>query len=317
MNACRSIVPPALAGTVVAIVAMLTTGDVAGQDRPDSATVALFDYDRSAQLDIVEQDVEQEDGFSRIDLSYASPDGGRVPAYLYVPDRPGPHAGLLLMHGLPGSRENGHSLGATYARAGSVVLAISAPFARPDGPREDVVTFTDRDRAEQIQLIKDLRRGVDLLADRPDVDLSRIGYVGGSYGGAMGGLLAGVEHRIVAYALFVGDGGLVAHFTGPEDEALDRLSPERRAAWLASMEPIEPMRFVAMAAPSALLFQSGKTDRVVPPADGEAYADAGSEPKTIRWYDQGHGMREDMLGDQIEWMADHIGLDPNWVPTSH
>ena len=32
---------------------------------------------------------------------------------------------------------------------------------------------------------------VDLLQMLPNVDAERIGYVGGSYGGAMGGLLAG------------------------------------------------------------------------------------------------------------------------------
>ena len=33
----------------------------------------------------------------------------------------------------------------------------------------------------------------------------------------MGGLLAGVEDRLRAYVLQVGDGGLVTHMTGPED----------------------------------------------------------------------------------------------------
>ena len=39
----------------------------------------------------------------------------------------------------------------------------------------------------------------------PLVDAERMGYSGGSYGAAMGGLLAGVEKRIKAYVVMKGD----------------------------------------------------------------------------------------------------------------
>ena len=126
----------------------------------------------------------------------------------------------------------------------------------------------------------------------------------------MGGLLACVEKRIRAYALFVGDGGLVAHFTGPEDRTSKRLPSTQWESWLAAMRPIEPIRFVGLAAPSDLLFQSGRTDRLVPPRDAETFSAAGSEPKTVLWYDGGHGLSETMQQDQVAWMAERIGIDP-------
>ena len=54
-------------------------------------------------------------------------------------------------------------------------------------------------------MIIDLRRAVDLLASRSDVDPERIAYLGVSYGGMMGGLLASIEDRLQAYVLIVGD----------------------------------------------------------------------------------------------------------------
>jgi BAAT / Acyl-CoA thioester hydrolase C terminal len=48
---------------------------------------------------------------------------------------------------------------------------------------------------------------VDLLSARPEVDEQRLGYIGWSYGAAIGGLLAAVERRIKAYVLAVGGGG--------------------------------------------------------------------------------------------------------------
>jgi hypothetical protein len=56
---------------------------------------------------------------------------------------------------------------AADGRLGAVVIAISAPFDRRGG---EPIAFTRRDRAEQIELIVDLRRAVDLLRARADVD---------------------------------------------------------------------------------------------------------------------------------------------------
>lgn len=64
-----------------------------------------FDYDSKAPLGARGAGRQQRDGVTVIDLSYASPRGGRVPAYLVVPQGRGPFAGALFGHwmmpGLP------------------------------------------------------------------------------------------------------------------------------------------------------------------------------------------------------------------------
>jgi hypothetical protein len=218
-------------------------------------TLKLFDYDPKAPLDIKVASTEKKEGYTLQLLTYASPKGGRVPALLVVPDGTGPFAGVLLMHGLPGTAQRMLPEAQDLAKLGAVSLAISAPFARGDRLSDmgSELRFDERDRDDQIQLNIDLRRGVDLLLSRPDVDKNRLGYVGRSYGGAQGGLLAGIEKRIKAYALVVGDGGLVAHFTGGNVmmSPLQYLPPEQAKRWLAMMEPVEPIRWVGKAAPRA------------------------------------------------------------------
>jgi len=230
-----------------------------------------------------------------------------VPGFLFLPEGKGPFPALILMHGLPSDRHaiTGHA--ERYVRTGAVVLIISAPHGRPDGVQRQAINFTLQDSVEQVQLIVDLRRGIDLLIAHELVDSTRIGYVGGSYGGAIGGLLAGVEDRIKAYVFIVGDGGVVTHFRS--DGALERLSPAVRQRWLDAMEPIEPINFVGMAAPAPLLFQNGRLDQFVRVHDAEKYQNAGSEPKTIRWYDAGHGLPEEAFLFQAEWLEMHIGID--------
>ena len=272
-------------------------------------TVRLFDYDAKAPLDLHVVSTEKKDGLTYQEITYASPRGGRVPGMLIVPDGPGPFAGMLLMHGAPGTYERMLPEAETLARRGVVALAINAPFSR-EARAGMPLWFDERDRDEQIQLIVDLRRGVDLLLSRPDVDKDRLGYLGISYGGAMGGSLAGVEKRIKAYALVVGDGGLVSHFTGADDTngPLQRMPPERVQRWLAAMEPIEPIRFVGRAAPAHLLFQNGRQDELVPAADGRAYQEAGSQPKKTLWYDAGHRLNDQAVEDRHAWLDQELGL---------
>ena len=278
---------------------------------PPVETVKLFDYDAKAPLDVQQIGVEERDGVSIHDLTYASPKGGRVPTYLVVPKGKGPFPAVILMHGAPGTRARMLPQALTMAKSGAVALLIDAPFAR-SGAGSETITFTELDRDRQIQLIVDLRRAVDLLAARSDVDAKRIAYLGRSYGAAMGGLLAGVETRIKAYILAVGDGGLVSHFTGEDDRngPLQGLSEERRKRWLAAMEPIEPIRFVGNAAPAALFFQAARQDELVPPADATRFQEAGSEPKTVKWYDSGHQLNQEALRDGLEWLRGQIGIDP-------
>ena len=74
-----------------------------------------------------------------------------------------------------------------------------------------------------------------------------------------------------------------------------------------------PWAEVGQAAPASLLFVNGRNDRLVSPRDARAYQEAGSEPKTIRWYDAGHRLTDQAMKDIFEWIANALQLDrPKW-----
>jgi hypothetical protein len=70
-----------------------------------------------------------------------------------------------------------------------------------------------------------LRRAIDFVPSRPEVDPRRLGYVGHSFGAMFGGILAGVESRVAGFALMAGVGSFadVAALNIPtlQGEALD------------------------------------------------------------------------------------------------
>ena len=283
--------------------------------RPDFGGLAsqadrsLFAYDASAPLNLQKTVVSTSNGVEVSAISYSSPDGGLVTGLLVDPvTRSSLRPGVVLMHGLPGNAQQMAGYAQALAQYGAVVIAIDAPHARRGG---QAVLFTGQDRAEQIQLIKDLQRAADVLRARVNVDDDRIAYVGVSYGGAMGVLFSGIERRIKTAVLVVADGGLVTHFTGPEDlDFMAGMSCTTRLNWFKSMAPIEPVRFIGHAPPTPLLLQNGRFDTLVPMGDAQVLHAAVPEPRTILWYDAGHGLNQQALIDRHNWLHEKIGLDP-------
>lgn len=280
---------------------------VLGRAAADAAALALFAYDAQAPLAVELSAMGEDEGVRIFAASYASPTGGRVTGRLYVPAGPGPFAGIVYAHGTgAGARTQGPR--AVYlARHGAVVLTPDAPYIRRGG---EFPTFTDLDRAEQIQHIQELRRGFDLLAARGDVDPARLAFIGRSHGGAMGALLAGVETRVKTYILIVADGGLVSHFAGGvgRTQEFDHLPPGTKADWLAAMQPIEPLHFIHRAPPASILFQNGRQDDTVLPALAENLHAAARGSFEVRWYDAGHRLDPQSFVDQLTWLHREIGM---------
>jgi fermentation-respiration switch protein FrsA (DUF1100 family) len=75
------------------------------------------------------------------------------------------------------------------------------------------------------------------------------------------------------------------------------------------MAPIEPIRFIPHASPTPLLLQNGRSDALVPAADAQDLHTAAPEPRTIRWYDAGHGLNQQAMFDRHDWLHEKIGLD--------
>ncbi len=273
---------------------------------PVSALTA-FAYDREAAYDPEIQLLGTEGTVAIQQLSFLSPRGtDRATGRLFVPEGAGPFAGILLMHGMPGNAEQMTPYGALLARHGAVVVALDAPFARRG---REPLRFTEDDSVEQVQLMTDLQRAVDLLVARPDVDAGRLGYLGISYGGAMGALFVGIERRLEAGVLVVADGGLVTHLTGREagGSPLAALGCAERRRWLESMIAIEPIKYVGFASPTHLLLQSGRQDNLVPPDGAERLHAAAPDPKTVQWYEAGHNLGVTAARARSFWLHQHLG----------
>jgi len=281
----------------------------------------VFEYDASADLDPQYAPSEEFPGYTVRDLSYASPLGGRVPAFLVVPRGEGPFPALLYMHHGFGNRRTFRPEAEVLAGAGVVSLLLDSPFVRPEFRRSDrtgqpVEAVAAAEAALYRQLVVDCRRGVDLLASLPEVDAERIGYVGHSLGATWGGPLAGVERRLRALVLMAGYPSIADAYRSnphPVIAALrSRLGPEDLETYLAVLAPLAGEPQVARAAPAALFFQFALRDEFITRQEAERYYAAASQPKDVAWYDTDHlftGTAAPRL-DRVTWLAARLGFAP-------
>jgi hypothetical protein len=303
---CLVILVAGLVSTIVWVARLLfdsSDGDsqsVAAPAQTYEELIKMFEYDRSAPLDLKENSSEEKDGAMVHEITYASPRGGRVTATLVTPHTTGREVGLIFAHGAGGRRRDFLPEAMLFAEVGAVSLLIDDPCARPSKWRRDIFDFDkpDQARAGFIQAIIDLRRGVDLLSARPDVDPNRLGFVGFSFGATLGGILCGVEQRIQAYALM----GTVLRFT-------DFWQRRGLDAYIRATAPFNVVNYIGHASPAAVLYQFGRQDANVPEQDAIEFYRFGPEPKDIRWWDGGHQQNIEATRQRVEWFHTKLGSD--------
>ena len=294
-------------GSLLAAVAVLIALAGCGGDGDERvqrpAPPSPFAYDAEAPLQLRDRGVLRRVGRIAIrDISYASPRGGRVPGLLVVPSGRGPHPAVIYLHGAGGDRLQFLPEALAMAKRGAVGLTIDAPETRAGArPPGGGIAGVRKAVETAIQTVVDVRRAVDVLDSLPRVDATRIALVGWSAGARAGAVVAGVEHRVKAFDLIAGGAAPVRVYTAVAP-------PHLRGQVRQLLAKTDPLRHVARASPSELLFQAGRRDEVVPRAALVALMRAGSEPKEVRWYDSGHRPSARALLDSRRWLARELGL---------
>ncbi len=286
------------------------------QTTPDyERALHLFDYDSTAALDFHDKVIEEFDGGTLHDITYTSPKGGPVFAYLAVPKGNGPFAAVLFGHWGNGTRAEFIPEAKLYARAGAVSLIPDYPWDRSQPWRKTPSHYDkpELDRDIEVQAVVELRRGIDLLLARPDVDPKRLAYIGHSYGAQWGSILSAVDKRMKTSVLMAGvaeNGDIFLRGNHPSIIELRKSRPSGQFERYAQITgQIDAIRFVHRAAPIPLLLQFGNFEEYFDKTSMEHYVAATSDPKKVLYYDTGHDLNDPQaLEDRYNWLVDHIGL---------
>jgi dienelactone hydrolase len=286
----------------------------------DSDLVRHFDYDRQAPLGIKELGVERRGDVRVYDLTYASPKGGLVPAYLVVPKGKGPFAAVIWGHWYWGNspmrnRKEFLDEAVALAQAGVVSLLTDGPIARP-GHVENNEPLNEQEVTDLVQQVTDMRRGVDLLLARKDVDAKRIAYVGHSYNAVVGAILSGVERRFKAFVLMAATMSDEISMKTPEyQQYRQKVGPEKFDAFTAKYSWTDQGKYVSHAAPAVVFLQYATQEKFMTPERARLYAAVVSEPKRFELYDAPHALNAAARRDRIAFLTEQLKLKPLPVAT--
>lgn len=275
-----------------------------------------FEYDAGTlTLAVKEGGVEDRGGIKIHNISYASLVGGRVPAYLVVPAAKGRFAAILWGHWMmpnSPSANRGEFLeeAIVLAQAGVVSLMSDAPMVRP-GFKPDADPLGPQAAEVTRQEVLDLRRGLDLLLARPDVDPKRVAYVGHSFGASCGAILDAVDGRPAAFVFMgspVAQSDMLMSDLPMIVEFRKKVGDEKIKAYLDKYGWSDPGEYAAYFGPSPALFQYATHDEFMTVPMEQKYFDMSKGPKEIKFYEATHSLNAQARRDRYEWLEKQIGL---------
>jgi dienelactone hydrolase len=279
----------------------------------DAEMLRHFDYNKEAPHGVKHIGAERRGKVTVHDIAYSSPKGGLVPAYLVVPKGKGPFAAVVWGHWCwPNSpmrnRKQFLDEAVALAPAGVVSLLTDGPIARP-GHVVNNEDLNEQDITELVQQVIDMRRGVDLLLARKDVDPKRIAYVGHSCNAVTGAFLAGVERRFKAFVLMAGTMSDELTMKTPEyQEYRQKVGPEKFDAFVAKYAWTDQGKYVSHAAPAVVFLQYATQEKFITPERARLYAAVVSEPKRFKLYDAPHALNAEARRERIAFLTQQLKL---------
>jgi cephalosporin-C deacetylase-like acetyl esterase len=158
----------------------------------------------------------------------------------------------------------------------------------------------EHDYENSIRQVIALRRAMDLLCARPDVDKARLGFVGHDYGGMYGMLMAGLDRRAKTYVY-------VAVAPSLNDWAFFARQPASKPDYLRQNAVLELTDYVQQVKNASTLFQFAKNDAYVSRADTMVVLNAAADPKERRFYEADHAMTPATVAEERDtWLLKEL-----------
>jgi len=275
--------------------------------------VRHFDYDKSASLDLKTIGTETRGDVTVYDVTYASPKGGVVPAYIVVPKGKRKFAGVVWGHWYWGNspmrnRKEFLDEAIAIAPAGVVSILPDGPIARP-GFVEDKTPLNVKQTTDMVKAVIDMRRAFDVLLARADVDPKRLAYVGHSYHAMVGAFLSGVDRRAKAYVLMAGPLSDEVNMKSKEfQDYRQKIGPEKLDAFMNEYKWLDEGKYVSHAAPAFVFMQFATQEKFLTPERANLYDAYVTKPKLLLFYDAPHALNAEARRDRVKFLMEQLKL---------
>jgi predicted esterase len=245
------------------------------------------------------------DGIERSLFVIQTPFGYRRVAELFRPETGDALAVILYVHWYePESHDSNRSQfveeAKEMARGGAICLLIETLWSDPDFFIKR--TQTD-DFQNSLEEVVNIRRALDMLLSQPGIDPKRVACVGHDFGGMYGVLAGSLDQRPSHYVIMASTPRFPDWYL-----YLPKMDGEAREAFIRDMAEIDPITHIPNLAPASIFFQFATDDPHVPKDRAEEFYAAAQDPKSMQWYEAGHGLNESATVDRKAWLKEKLGL---------
>lgn len=273
------------------------------KDPAEARRFTFYSYDQSLPLSVKQKIKDENVIRSRYAISFDSVHDQRVYGILSLPkEHKAPYPAIILVHGSGGHKETSYIvfIAEALVKAGFATLSIDTQYhgdrARPGVSGEIHMPDSFRMRDGWIQSVVDLRRCVDYLHSRPDIQKNKIGYMGFSQGAMLGAVLGGVEARIACFCLAVPGGGLLDIVKNIDKYPVIKAhwplkkTPETMKIIEEVVDITDPIYYVGRILPRPLLIIVANHDEIIPPEASRALLNAAgvNEHESVIRTESGH-----------------------------
>lgn len=231
--------------------------------------------------------------------------GGEVELTVIAPLNKGRHPTVLWLHreGAEVKRAMFVQEAETLAASGIASLLVELPFKQPYVLRAD----NNAGDADVIRnAVIDARRAIDWAATRPEFNIDKLAVVGHRYGAWAAALLTGVDKRVDAMLLMSPPGkpsGWLQVTEQPRAKAFrEAFDKAQWGAYLNSIEPLDPEKWIGFAAPAKVHFQFASSDAWVQTLEQVDLYRAASQPKSRQMFDSDELLNDEAKKDRLAWL---------------
>jgi len=215
--------------------------------------------DPSGPLDVHMTQLAQNAGAMLEGVTFRGAGGKVVRALIASTRRSGRHPAVIFLTGSGGSLTDFLASDVRFAKSGGVGMSIQQP--------PNATTFAP--------LVENVRRALDVLVSRSDVDPRRLGIAGLSLGAETAAIVGGVDPRPGVFGLMSCRGSSIV------------------------------LRYLRLARGSFFV-QDGLLDLVVPHRELKRTIDAIHGGRRVVWYPDGHTLDPKAFASQLAWLQSEL-----------
>lgn len=266
-------------------------------DKTFAFFLTQFSYDKTPLNEKLETTLDRENWTIEKITFDAGYNDERMQLYLYLPKNAAPPYQPVLFFGGSGdlyskkyNPDNVEGRIDFLLKSGRAIIRpiYKSTHERHGEMKSDLPQETVLYKDHVIMWRKDIGRTLDYLETREDMQMDKVGYVGWSWGGFMGGIMPAIEKRIKAVVLNVG--GMCMTPALPE---------------------VDQINFLPHVTQPVLML-NGKHDMYFPVETSQKpmfyFLGTPTQHKKMILYDVGHLVpRTDFVGETLAWFDDYLG----------